>query len=191
MEIADWGDINHSLLEWNIFTGSAGDMELHNVCTIGSETPLSSPGAYQNLYSPNHLGNPMDQQMRLAPRPPVSVESFKQMRKNRVDTVPAPGPKNKFVFVDRVCRGYPKMITGRNGPPPFIHPLHLVPGRMTSALANCRGLVDMYKAMTPDNRSFVMKSIASEHGRILAEAEVGLSPHDYPCDTMRKDENLT
>ena len=189
MEITDWGDINHSLLEWNIFAGSAGDMELHSVVPIGSETPLPSP-PYQHLYSPNHLGNPMDQQIRLPPRQ-VTVESFKQMRKIRVDAAPVPGPKNKFVFIDRVCRAYPKMMTGRNGPPPFIHSSHLIPGRMTSALANCRGLVDMYKAMTPDNKSFVMKSIANEHGRILTEAEVGLSPRDNPCDIMGKDGNLT
>ncbi|KAG0642016.1 hypothetical protein HOY80DRAFT_1038018 [Tuber brumale] len=170
VEIADWGDINHNFLEWNIFAGSTGDMELHSVCPIGSESPLTPQDAYQHLYNPNHLGNPMDQQIRLAPRQ-VSIESFKQMRKILVENAPAPGPKNKFIFIDRVCRGYPKMMTGRNGPPPFIHSSHLTPGKMTSALANCRGLVDMYKTMTPDNKSFVMKSIATEHGRILAEAE--------------------
>ncbi|CUS12225.1 unnamed protein product [Tuber aestivum] len=170
VEITDWGDINHNLLEWNIFAGSAGDMELHSVCGVGGESPVSPPCAYQHLYNQNHLGDPMGQQMRLAPRQ-VSIESFKQMRKILVENVPAPGPKKKFIFIDRVCRGYPKMMTGRNGPPPFIHLSHLVPGRMTAALANCRGLVDMYKAMTPDNKSFVMKSIANEHGRILAEAE--------------------
>ncbi|PWW77067.1 hypothetical protein C7212DRAFT_278367 [Tuber magnatum] len=171
VEITDWGDINHNLLEWNIFAGPAGDMELHSVCPIGNESPVSPPGAYQHLYNQNSLGSPMDQQIRLAPRQ-VSIESFKQMRKILVDTVPAPAPKKKkFIFIDRVCKGYPKMMTGRNGPPPFIHSSHMIPGRMTTALANCKGLVDMYKAMTPDNKLFVMKSIANEHGRILAEAE--------------------
>ncbi|RPB04843.1 hypothetical protein L873DRAFT_1758446 [Choiromyces venosus 120613-1] len=170
VEITDWGDINHNLLEWNIFAGSVEDMELHSICAIGNVTPVSPQGPYQHPYNSNHPGSPTDQQIRFAPRQ-VSIESFKQMRKRLVETVPAPGPKNKFIFIDRVCRGYPKMMTGRNGPPPFIHSSHLIPGRMTSALANCRGLVDMYKAMTPDNRSFVMKSIASEHARILAEAE--------------------
>lgn len=59
------------------------------------------------------------------------------------------------------------MMVAGNTPPPFIHSSSLLPGRTPEALANCKGLVEMYRTMTPDNRQFVMKTIAQEHERVL------------------------
>lgn len=171
-ELANWGGTGQNLLEWNMYGGTTTvDLEFrHGACSIG--TPISPMTPYTPHYIPDEFRMSGPRQVSVPP-------SSKQVRKRLVcDVTPPPLPefsKEAFVFMDRVVRGYPKMMTGRNAPPPFVHISHLVQGKISSALANCRGLVDMYKTMTPDNKTFVMRTIAQEHSRILSEVDVSFT----------------
>lgn len=111
---------------------------------------------------------PTSQPLRL-----VSLESFINMR-HRLTTQPVSETNafHNFSFINRVLRAYPKMMVSGNGLPPFIHSSSLIPGRISEALANCKGIVEMYKTMTPENRHFIMKTIAQEHERILQQVPI-------------------
>lgn len=138
----------------------------------GAAKAVAAPGYCPSFMGPNR---PAVGSSRL-----VSLESFMQMR-HRLATQPVSvgkGNFDKFNFMHLVIRAYPKMMVSGNTPPPFIHSSSLLPGKTSEALANCKGLVEMYRTMTPDNRQFVMKTIAQEHERILQQV---LAHIKIPC----------
>lgn len=167
--IVDWGEISSSLLDWTPMFG----LPEHGATDL--EAPLNiMPGVTKAVgpglgYCPSFIGpnRPTSQSSRL-----VSLESFVQMR-HRLATQPismtGKSTFDKFHFMHLVIRAYPKMMVAGNAPPPFIHSSSLLPGRTSEALANCKGLVEMYRTMTPDNRQFVMKTITQEHERVLKQ----------------------
>lgn len=166
--IVDWGEISNSLLDWVPITifGSpeheATELELPQAMLPEATRAVNAigypPGSIQSRQT-NH------QSSRL-----VSLESFLQMRHRlaaQAVSVKGKCDFDKFHFIHLVIRAYPKMMVTGNTPPPFIHSSSLLPGRTPEALAICKGLVEMYRTMTPDNRQFVMKTIAQEHERVL------------------------
>lgn len=177
--VVDWGEMGNSLLDWSpMFMPVGGAQTPAN--NGGLETPLSTPQSCEDGH-PNSMPNLCEpgphtecgnhfraagQLTRL-----VSVESFTHIR-HRFSTESAEMRKsyfNKFNFMNRVLKAYPKMMVAGNMLPPFVHPSSMLPGKITEALANCKGLVQMYKTMGAENRQFVMKTIAQEHDRILQQ----------------------
>lgn len=172
--IVDWGEISSSLLDWAPMFGLVGTPD-H---APEPETPLGTPGGYRSVIAvcPNDDNSVISREQLRAAQPSrlISVESFTHMR-HRLNTEPEAGTVkyrfDKFGFMNHLVRAYPKMLVGSTLPP-FIHWSSLAPGKISEALANCKGLVEMYKSMTPENKQFVMKTIAQEHERILQQVLV-------------------
>lgn len=166
--IVDWGEISNSLLDWAPMFGlpehGTTDLEVPLHMLPGTTKTVGHGPGYPGFTGPNR---PTSQSSRL-----ISLESFVQMR-HRLATQPismtGKSDFDKFHFMHLVIRAYPKMMVAGNTPPPFIHSSSLLPGRTSEALANCKGLVEMYRTMTPDNRQFVMKTITQEHERVLKQ----------------------
>lgn len=161
--IVDWGEISNSLLDWAPIFGLPVELEAPVAMLPAVAKAVNSMG----YCPPSGQSRLTNQSSRL-----VSLESFVQMR-HRLATQPisitGKAQFDKFHFMHLVIRAYPRMMVAGNTPPPFIHSSSLLPGRTSEALANCKGLVEMYRTMTPDNRQFVMKTIAQEHERVLQQ----------------------
>lgn len=161
--IVDWGEISNSLLDWAPIFGLPAELEAPVAMLPAVAKAVNSMG----YCPPSGQSRSTNQSSRL-----VSLESFVQMR-HRLATQPisiaGKAQFDKFHFMHLVIRAYPRMMVAGNTPPPFIHSSSLLPGRTSEALANCKGLVEMYRTMTPDNRQFVMKTIAQEHERVLQQ----------------------
>lgn len=169
--VVDWGEISNSLLDWAPMFGlpepGATGLEVSpSMPSEGSKT-IHAASFSQNSMMGGGQSRVVSQPSRL-----VSLESFMQMR-HRLATEPMLATEkshfDKFHFMHLVIRAYPKMMVTGNSLPPFIHWSSLVPGRTSEALANCKGLVEMYRTMTVENRQFVMKTIAQEHERVVQQ----------------------
>lgn len=175
----DWGEISNSLLDWAPMFGLSPVDHRAIGLEASPRTPYGGATLTPSTDDRTSLGitdqfHPVGQLSRL-----VSVESFTIMRYRLIHEPVTAKPSShfdKFNFMNRVIRAYPKMIASGSILPPFVHPYSLAQGKISEALANCKGLVEMYKTMTPDNRHFVMKTIVQEHDRILQQVPTQINP---------------
>lgn len=73
-----------------------------------------------------------------------------------------------LLYISCVLRTYPKMMVGKNGVPPIIHPMQMSDGNSSIALANCYSLVRLWHHSAAGSEHVVAETIEREMERLAS-----------------------
>lgn len=71
-------------------------------------------------------------------------------------------------YISCVLQTYPKMMVGKTGVPPIIHPMQMSNGNSSVALANCYSLVRLWHHSAPGSEHVVAETIEREMARLAS-----------------------